>query len=247
MKSISSIRGNPRLHTFLILLASALVGTFTYLYLLDYQSRVANASNLVPVYVAGEEIAAGTSYGEISGSSMMRVSQMPSGSIPSEALTPSSALDPSLKARGSISSGQFLISSDFTSESRTDVGLPIPKGMLAITITADDVSRVGNFVSPGSRVVIFATTGNGSGNTVTSLLLPDALVISIGSQTQINNDGNQVIASPLVTLALPPTEARTLISASQSARLTLALAYQNDPLAVISPERDASTSSSSRN
>lgn len=223
----------PRTQATLVLILSIFVGIGTYLYILSYQERLSGANQLVPVYVAKGEIASGTSYSEINNQKLLELKEFPKGSIPNGALTPDVNLDPNFKTRGVLASGQILISNYFSAETTPDVGIVIPKGMLAVTVSIDDVSRVGNFVSPGSRVVVFTTSANNSGASVTKILLPEALVIGVGTETIKNAVSGMPTPSPLVTVALIPSDAQRLILASKTSEITLALAYENDPFTLV--------------
>ena len=224
---------SPRSQATFILVFSILVGAGTYLYLIGYQAQLRSANELLPVLVARSEIASGTSYAEMTAQSLYEVRELPRSALPADVLTPERAIDAGLKSRGVLSAGQLLTSSFFTTNIRPEPGLPIPKGMLAVTISVDEVSRVGNFVLPGSRVVVFTTSGTSTGNSQTRVLLPDVLVIGIGNQTDVSLSSTTPLPSPLVTVALPPKDAQALVLATQSARLTLALAYANDPNSVL--------------
>lgn len=237
MKSQRKALRNPRTQAISVLLLSVTIGLGAYLYLISYQNRIQNDNKLKPVYVAKTEIASGTSYQEILNSSQLIVKQLPADSIPADALVPGVKLDAALKTRGPLSAGQILFSSFFTTDIKPNIGLSIPKGMLAVTISVDDVSRVGNFVMPGSKVAIFATQGASSGNLITKVLLPEALVIAIGNQTASSASSNNLVASPMVTVALSPIDAQRLILASKSAQLTLALAYENNPYSLVSDKK----------
>jgi Flp pilus assembly protein CpaB len=234
MTSFSRFWKSPRTQATIMLITSLLAGIGTYLYLLGFQAKVESENALMSVYVARTEIGSGTSFAEIVSQNLFEVREMPRASLPSGTVGPETQLEASLKTRGILSSGQLLVSSFFTSEARAELGLPIPKAMLAVTISVDEVSRVGNFVLPGSRVVVFATGATGSGNSATKILIPDALVIGIGNQTDINLTSTTSLPSPMVTLALSPQDAEDLVLASQVSRLTLALAYENDPRKVLS-------------
>ena len=233
MKPKSRLTKSPRFQATLVLLLSLTLGVGTYLYLVSFQAKVEAKNRLTPVLVAKSEIPAGMSFEEIVSSSLFEVKELPTDSLPAEALAPESQLDDSLKTKGPLVAGQILISSYFSPEARRTVGLAIPRGMLAVTISVDDVSRVGNFVLPGSRVAIFSTTTSSSGNPTTEVLMNEALVIGIGDQTDIALETTTPIPSPLVTLALAPQDAKRVISASRSTQITLALAHENDPYAVI--------------
>ncbi|NDE13217.1 MAG: hypothetical protein EBZ99_06330 [Actinobacteria bacterium] len=53
-------------------------------------------------------------------------------------------------------------------------------------------------------------------------------------------NGALPIASPIVTVALSPSDAQKLLLASKTSELTFALAYENNPYALIVKNLDAS-------
>lgn len=230
---------SPKSQSLLILGLSILVGLGTFLYLFRYEATLEAKNSLTRVYVATAEIPSGTTLKEIADRNWLTLRSIPEKSLPADAIRDFKSVDQTLKTRGLLTSGQLLLSSYFTSEVRADVALTIPRGMLATTISVDDVSRVGNFVLPGSKVVVFVTS---STTNSTRVLLPSALVLSIGNQTNINLGSNSIAPSPLVTLALTPRDAQRLILASQNMKLTLALAYDNDPSSVLSASMNTTAS-----
>lgn len=227
MNPIRGFTRNTKLQTAIIVVAALVIGAGTYIYLISFEARVTEERELTPVYVARSEIASGTSFADIKSGSLFEIRDLPAGSIPSDALNPESSIDTSLRTRGVLAAGQLLVTSYFTQEGMPETALSIPQGMLAVTISVDDVGRVGNFVVPGSRVAIYATKNN-----AVKVLLPEVLVIAVGDQTSLQS-GTSTLTSPLVTLALPPRDAERVIGATQDARLTLALAHANDPSSVL--------------
>ena len=176
----------PRVQAATVIILALLVGVATYSYLISYQSRVERANALTPIYVAKQEIPAGTSFAEIANQSLLELRNLPIGALPVGAITPDTKIDGNLRARG-----------------------------------------------PLSRVVIYSTSANGAGTMQSKVLLKEALVLSVGTQTNSTN-GSMPIASPLVTVALSPLDAQKLLLGSKTGELTLALAYQNNPLSVLS-------------
>ena len=242
MKTRTRFSKSPRFQAILVLLLSLTLGLGTYFYLLNYQAKIEADNQLSPILVAKDEIPSGTSFAEIIANQLYEVKELPQASIPLNALAPGSNQEGSLKTRGPLVAGQILISSYFTPEARNRIGLEIPRGMLAITISVDDVARVGNFVLPGSRVVIFSTSGSSSNGSSTKVLIPEALVLGIGDQTEVGADIKNPLPSPMVTVALSPKDAERVIFAASTSQLTLALAHENDPYAVIRGEQEGTIS-----
>jgi Flp pilus assembly protein CpaB len=223
---------NPRFQGGLIVFLAIATGLSTYLYLLNYQSKVDRDRDLVPVYVAAAEIPSGTSFDEIKSRKLLNTTSLPQGAIPASALISLDQINGALRTKGILEPGQILFATSFTSEYRGEGSLAIPPGMLAVTVSVDDVARVGNFVMPGSRVVIFAS-GSFGGSTATRTLIPSALVLAIGKETDLNYTATTLSPSPLVTVALNPRDAQRLVLASQNLKISLALAYNNDPGALL--------------
>lgn len=247
MKSRTKLTKSARFQSVLILMLSVVLGLGTYLYLLNYQTRVEARNQLSPILVAKGEIPSGTSFAEIIANQLYEVKDLPLSSIPNNAITPETNQQESMKTRGPLVAGQILVSSFFTSEARNTIGLEIPRGMLAITLSIDDVARVGNFVLPGSRVAIFSTGGSGSGSSATKMLISEVLVLGIGDQTDVSSNMKNPLPSPMVTVALSPVDAERVIFAASTSQLTLALAHENDPIAVIRGDQQVTSSSPAGN
>jgi pilus assembly protein CpaB len=107
----------------------------------------------------------------------------------------------------------------------------VPDGQVAISVSLSDPGRVGTFVTPGSRIVIYDTyvpaapaKGTLSGARETRVLLDDALVIAVGSTslTPVANAEGQAQApatNMLVTVALAPETAARLVHGIQTGTL----------------------------
>lgn len=211
------------------LLATSL-GLTTYIYLATLGSQSSAAEKSVLGYVATAEIPLGTSFQSMLQNAWITRKTLPQSIATSDVITSDSNALKNQVTTGLIGPGQLILQNMFAPTSDYASGLNIPRGSLAISISLDDVSRVANFVVPGSRVVIFATgTNSKKGDSVTKILVTDALVLAIGPVVQKPKNGAQVATSPLVTLAVTPYEAAEIIHANQSAKLSLALAHANNP------------------
>ena len=235
MRKITGLLKSPRAQSISIISLAILLGVGTYIYLLNYQSSLERKNQLVPVYVATSDIPSGTSLQEMQSRNLITLKNFPQKSIPTTAVSDLASISPALTTKGLLVSGQIVTTTFFTSVARTEVSLPIPPGMLAVSVSIDDVGRVANFVLPGSRVVVYATGAAGSSSEPgTRVLLSEALVLGIGNQTGLSLSSTSLVASPLVTLAVTPRDAERLILASQNLRISLALAYENNPAPLIS-------------
>ncbi len=120
---------------------------------------------------------------------------------------------------------------------QTPVGtkaINVPSGQVAVSLQLSDPARVGSFVTPGSRVVLFdsfdAASGSDGAGKSTRVLLDDVLVIAIG-QTSLTPTANDSGAPPpgaesggaLVTVAVTPADAVRLVHGIQTGQIYAAL------------------------
>jgi Flp pilus assembly protein CpaB len=220
------------------------MGASTFLYLASLGTQARDGSEEIAVYVANTEIPAGTTFQSMLQNSSITVKKIPAAVAGGTAVRNPSEFTENEGSRSAIDSGQLILRNMFAPAKDLASGLNIPKGSLAISISVDDVSRVANFVVPGSRVVIFSTGADSKkGDSITRVLVSNALVLAIGSQVSAPPGGVQVTTSPLVTLAVNPFEAEQIIHASQSTKLSFALAHANEPKSISLPSSGISTAS----
>jgi pilus assembly protein CpaB len=107
-------------------------------------------------------------------------------------------------------------------------GLPalIPPGMRAVAIPVNNVSGLGGFVTPGTRVDVLVM-GNPpnmppSLGTLSKTLLQNIEVLSAGTQTQRDAEGKP-IQVPVLNLLVTPEQAEMISLASSQARIQLVL------------------------
>jgi pilus assembly protein CpaB len=219
------------------------IGASTFLYLASLGTQARDGSEEIAVYVANTDIPAGTTFQSMLQNSSITVKKIPAAVAGGTAVRNPSEFTENEGSRSAIDSGQLILRNMFAPAKDLASGLNIPKGSLAISISVDDVSRVANFV-PGSRVVIFSTgTDSKKGDSITRVLVSNALVLAIGSQVSAPPGGVQVTTSPLVTLAVNPYEAEQIIHASQNTKLSFALAHANEPKSISLPSSGISTAS----
>jgi len=235
---------NKRLQNILIGFLALTIGISTYLYLASLSSKAVNSSEQMAVYVANSDIPAGTTFRSMLQNALVTVKNLPVSVAGDYAVRNLNEFKENEVSRSGIDNGQIILRSMFAPARNFASGLDIPKNSLAISISVDEVARVANFVVPGSRVVIFSTgTDSKNSQSVTRVLVSNALVLAIGSQVSTPTTGAQVITSPLVTLAVNPDEAEQIIHASQNTKLSLALAHANAPDSISLPLNGVSTAS----
>ena len=215
----------------------ALIGAvLVLLYAKGADNRAVAANSPVTVYVSSAQIPAGTSVKEAVRLKLLTETQTASKAVPAGALT---AVDPeneALLALTDIPPGQYVLSTAFGETVIGDKAIQVPPGKLAVSVQLSDPARVGNFVTPGSMLTIFASyklkqldtseeskVFNEQDVRGTSVLLDNIQVIGMGNtalqggQQGAGNgaEGEEPAAeqapSFLVTLAVTPEQATRLV------------------------------------
>jgi pilus assembly protein CpaB len=205
----------------------------------------------VSAYVATAQIPSGTVADVAVRDGLLVRQQFPASSVPAEAVH---SITPSLSAlvlTSGLASGQMLLSPMLGASVQTASALPIPTGMVAITLQFCVQQAVANYVTPGSQIAVFNTFVNGkptggacsvgsasSGGTQpqTRLVLPKVLVLAVGegtatppSSTNTTADGPATSSSGstpstiYLTMAVSQKDAETLIELGESGSPYLAL------------------------
>lgn len=113
----------------------------------------------------------------------------------------------------------------------------IPVGMRAVTVRVSDVVGVAGFVLPGLRVDVLLTGRHPSqGDSVTTTVLQNILVLSAGQTLQSDQRG-QAINAATVTLLVTPDQAETITLAGNEGRIQLVLRNGSDHSIEKTPSR----------
>ncbi len=125
-----------------------------------------------------------------------------------------------------IAQGEFVLPLKLAGEnSGSGLVSTIPQGMRAVSVRVSDISSVGGFVQPGTRVDVLMT-GNpgGSAEAQTITVLKNVAVLANGmnmDRTVVRGESQQ--NAPIITLAVSPDDAQKLALATAQGRLQLAL------------------------
>ena len=223
----------------------ALIGTaLVFLY-------VKSAKNVptTSVLVATANVAAGESYDTALSAGKLQMQNVASSVADNTPNYVSSSTQ--LKgqtAAGPVYQGQIVVATQFSNDATpppTESPLNIPKGDIAISVNLTDPDRVAGNIENGSHVAIFVTgilTRSGAGGasststsattTTTRLLLPDVVVLNVGSPqpatTATKTDANgtettETLPRTLLTIAVTQKEAQQVIVSSKALDLTFGL------------------------
>jgi pilus assembly protein CpaB len=227
----------------------ALVGTaLVFLYVKGADSRAGSKYDSVSALQATQNIAAGETY-----DSALAAGKISLRPVPKTIVDASTGYQTSTAAlKGKIASvpvlaGQLVVAGQFgNTVSAPTTSLPIPKGMIAISVNLTDPDRVAGNIQNGSEVAIFVTGAGGPEHTVSltassgsgtgiaaevALLLPKVTVLNVGSPVPISTtttdqtgtQTTETLPRTLLTLAVTQKEAQKIILASKNADLTFGL------------------------
>jgi pilus assembly protein CpaB len=183
------------------------------------------------VFIAQELVPSGTTAADAVAKGLMVPTQLAAKGVPVGAMTKVDAANGKLVALTDIAQGDFVIASRFGTTPTGQKAIQVPDGQVAISVSLSDPGRVGTFVTPGSRIVIYDTyipvtvaKGAAAGAKETQVLLDDVLVIAVGSTSltpvaNANGETQNAAASALVTVALPPVTAAKLVHGIQTGTL----------------------------
>lgn len=221
----------------------ALVGVLAVVaYARGADQRAIAGARPLPVYITQKPVPAGTSLNEAMRNQLLVKTEVPAKAVPAGALTEVTDANKDLLAITDIAAGEYVLSARFGTTPQGSKAIQVPAGQVAISVALSDPARVGQFVTPGSRLVIYDTyqtpapaaggtaapgapvSPNGQGAKETRVLLDDVLVIAVGA-TALTPVGQPTGTSPqtpsaeaktLVTLALPPDQATRLVHGIQT-------------------------------
>jgi pilus assembly protein CpaB len=173
--------------------------------------------------------------------------------VPEDALTSVSGEYAQLVATSAIQPSEIVLANRFAARGAAQGALPVPQGLLAVSVSLDDPSHVGSFVSVGSKVAVFDTFNvqeadksdltpagdhlqdNHGFTRATRLLLPSVEVLAVDDSTTVeprkeSEDKPAGLAATamqptttLLTLAVTQDQAQRLVHGARTGTLTFAL------------------------
>lgn len=197
------------------------------------------------VYVALKEIPSGTTLKDAERKELLELTQVPATAVPTGALGRIDADNNQLLAQTDIAPGEILLDARFGATPRGTKAIEVPAGMLAVAVELTDPQRVGQFVTPGSRITIYRNTKmvslgdsdrdqaiNDNDFFNTEVLLGDVQVIGMGNTAlsapvapSSQEDPEAASAEPgfLVTVAVTPQQSLRLVHQAMTGEMYAAL------------------------
>ena len=206
-----------------ILLLSTISGFAVFSYTSGVETRIKSELKTANVYIVVSQIPVGTSLTNAITSGLVEMKAFPLTSVPTGVITDSNSTTSTLVAIQALQPGQILTRGNFGDLALNTGSLPIPNGKMAVTISLGDPEHVANFVQPGSEITIFANGQNGASK-FTQVLIERTQVLAVGNQVSASSTGPSGIQpSPLITVAVSPSDAQRLIFATRNLSLYLGL------------------------
>lgn len=158
----------------------------------------------------------------------IRVVHVPEKALPRTAvLDEQSALDRVLLFP--VSTNETLTNAKITSTSRAEgLAATIDPGKRAISVQINDTSGVAGLIQPRSHVDVLFTRAGSMSEALTSTILEDIVVLSIGRATEVSQNSNidpkaSRPQNQAVTLLVTPEEARKIELAKNQGKIGLSL------------------------
>ena len=133
----------------LVLAVLGAVGVLSYAHQAD--QRALAGMRAVTVYVAKGQIPSGTTAGLALNEGLLVSQKFPATSVPADAVRSISPATAGLVLTGGLASGQLLLSQMLGTSVQTAAALPIPPGMVAVTLQFCVQQAVANYITPGRR------------------------------------------------------------------------------------------------
>jgi pilus assembly protein CpaB len=236
------------------------IGAVVYAQAAD--SRAVAGQQTVSVYIATAQVPVGTTVADAISNKLITSQQVVAMGVPAGALVKVDSNNSKLVATSAIMPGEVVVAARFGTLTDQTQTAGVPDGKVAITVTLADPQRVAPLLQPGSHIVIYDSFNprdaksavpipdgarlhdDVAGTRVTRVLLEDVQVIGVGS-ARLQPSGSPTASSDaqpaqadgaLVTVAVSPAQALTLVHAIQTGTLYAGLRGQGvaiDPKAVV--------------
>jgi pilus assembly protein CpaB len=235
-----------RILTIVLAIVLAVIGTGAVLiYAKGADQRAISGQKAVTVLVATQQIPAGTIARTALADGMLSRQKLPASSVPADAVRTLTADLKSLVASANIAPGELLLRPMLVTAVASTSGVPIPSGMMAVTIALCVPEAVARYVYPGSQVALFDTfitsgsisaqwtcgsksiQGNDKTKIVTRIVLPRVKVLSVTEAAATQSAGQ------VTSTAFGQSSSGSTDQATQNQVLVTLAVNQNDAERVI--------------
>jgi|SRR5215469_6354230 len=184
------------------------VGVLDYVHQAD--QRAVAGMRAVDAYVATAQIPSGTSAAAAVREGLLVRQQFPASSVPTDAVRTITPTLSALVLTSGLGSGQILLNPMLGASVQTASALPIPAGMVAVTLQFCVQQAVANYITAGSQIAVFDTFANGTHKSLTGVACSQG-----GATGGVQSIQTRMVMSKVLVLAVgegtatPPSTATT--------------------------------------
>lgn len=220
------------------MIAGAVLGVLGAALLAVFVAQAAGSAKAEPTVTAlvvDQDLAPGMSIEEVR--DLVREDDVPESMAPAGRITDLDELQGQKVVRP-VGAGEVLTASQFAGAGPVAGGVVVPTGYEAITLEAEPAPGVEGYVTPGSRVNVYATMADSggdpaAGDSYTQLVLGhvDVLAVTRGTLTGESRDPAEASSDSAIILLLQvrPEDAPLLIHAQKHGSLWFTLVSEDNP------------------
>jgi Flp pilus assembly protein CpaB len=211
-------------------IVAALLTTF---YVTNYKRNVQQGEDMVPVYVAAQNIDIGTSGSELTGRKLLKVEHVSRRSVVPGAISEPEQVEKSVAVEA-IYAGEQVSTRRFRAAEEQGVLAQLKGNLRAIQIPGSEHQLLAGTVKNGDRVDVVAnveyTSRTNRGLAATRVVLRDLLILSAPNTTRLQSKLGSDPQSPYsVMLAVSDAQAQKLFFVMENGEWTLQLRPVTDP------------------
>ena len=211
-------------------IVAALLTTF---YVTNYKRNVQQGEDMVPVYVAAQNIEIGTSGSELSGQKLLKVEHVSRRSVVPGAISEPEQIEKSVAVEA-IYAGEQISTRRFRAAEEQGIRAQLKGNLRALQVPGSEHQLLAGTITDGDRVdavgvIEFATT-SARGVAASRIVLRDLLVLRAPNTNRLQSKIGSDPSSPYsVMLALTDAQAQKLFFLMEQGEWTLELRPVTDP------------------
>lgn len=206
----------------LLIFGAAWVSAALLTWFLWARTKAPKSENMVACVAATKDLPAGTK---------LKKTDVKMVRIPEKSLVKTAVLDEAMALDRvllfPVSANETLTNAKLTSTARAEgLASTIEPGMRAISVQINDASGVSGLIQPRSKVDVLFTRPGSLAEAVTSTILEDITVLSIGRVTEVSQNAVPGAARPAntaATLIVTPEQAKKIELAKNEGKISLSL------------------------
>jgi len=211
-------------------IVAALLTTF---YVTNYKRNVQQGEDMVPVFVAAQNIEIGTSGSELSGQKLLKVEHVSRRSVVPGAISEPEQIDKSVAVEA-IYAGEQISTRRFRAAEEQGIRAQLKGNLRALQLPGSEHQLLAGTLTDGDRVDVVAdvefSSSQARGAAASRVVLRDLLVLRAPDTNQLQSKIGSDPSSPFsVMLALTDAQAQKLLFVVEEGEWTLQLRPVTDP------------------